>query len=300
MHDDTQSQAQGAPDLDIDKLEALARAATPGPWAEATRGPNNMPVIGTRGLMLAHVVTGEGFQPQADANGAFIAAANPATVIALIEQARRATAPHAAEVQSDLTTMNCPSCNGHGLIGGHSGQTAESYQEHGEGCDDCDGQGKIIVSRKDLAEAAQPAAVPGGAVQHPHKEYADRLTIPELVERLRADAAGGSACDVFMLDRAADLLESLATPPVAVGETEQQDQASEFPHDFRKWDLKREDYVAPQPVGALVAMPERAAAEKAVFDALADMRTEISLALERHVIRIAALATPTTQQGGDQ
>lgn len=56
-----------------------------------------------------------------------------------------------AVAETDLTTIKCPSCNGHGLIGGHSGQTPESYEEHAEGCDDCDGQGKIIISKSDLA-----------------------------------------------------------------------------------------------------------------------------------------------------
>ena len=31
----------------------------------------------------------------------------------------------------------CQTCNGVGLIGGHSGQTPESYQEHSEDCPDC-------------------------------------------------------------------------------------------------------------------------------------------------------------------
>lgn len=61
----------------------------------------------------------------------------------------------------ELTTVECPTCNGHGLIGGHSGQTPESYEEHTQGCDDCDGQGRVIVSRADLAAvsaATKPAA----------------------------------------------------------------------------------------------------------------------------------------------
>jgi len=31
----------------------------------------------------------------------------------------------------------CLTCNGHGLIGGHSGQTPDSYEEHSEPCPDC-------------------------------------------------------------------------------------------------------------------------------------------------------------------
>lgn len=36
------------------------------------RGPNNMPTIGAKGLLLAHVCTGIDFQAQADANAALI------------------------------------------------------------------------------------------------------------------------------------------------------------------------------------------------------------------------------------
>lgn len=78
--------------------------------------------------------------------------------------ALEAGAPVASQAApvGDLTTVDCPTCNGHGLIGGHSGQTPESYEEHATGCDDCDGQGKVIVSRKDRAAVAA-AKVPTGA-----------------------------------------------------------------------------------------------------------------------------------------
>ena len=45
---------------------------TPTPWHEGTRGPNNMPCIGARSILLAHVCTGIDFQEQADANAALI------------------------------------------------------------------------------------------------------------------------------------------------------------------------------------------------------------------------------------
>ena len=38
-----------------------------------------------------------------------------------------------------LCRVLCRACNGHGMIGGHSGQTAESYEEHSEECPDCKG-----------------------------------------------------------------------------------------------------------------------------------------------------------------
>jgi hypothetical protein len=75
--------------LDLDKLEALARAATPGPWfAQA--------VVGYRGNLFD--VRAQYQRPIAgsihDPNDAtYIAGANPATVLQLIALARRAPAP---------------------------------------------------------------------------------------------------------------------------------------------------------------------------------------------------------------
>lgn len=45
---------------------------TPAPWREGTRGPNNCPIIGARGLMIAMLTTGIDFQDEADANASFI------------------------------------------------------------------------------------------------------------------------------------------------------------------------------------------------------------------------------------
>jgi hypothetical protein len=56
---------------------------------------------------------------------------------------RASVAP--AGAQNDLTTVECPTC--HNLVG----------VKHA--CDDCDGQGKVIVSRKDLASAQNAEAI---------------------------------------------------------------------------------------------------------------------------------------------
>jgi hypothetical protein len=57
----------------IQELRKLHEKTTPAPWRESVRGPNNMPVIGnTKGLMLAHVCTGIGFESEADANASLI------------------------------------------------------------------------------------------------------------------------------------------------------------------------------------------------------------------------------------
>lgn len=72
----------------------------------------------------------------------------------------RAASP-ATTSGDELTTTECSTCNGHGMIGGqlpaHAGGGYEAV-----GCDDCDGQGRIIVSRADLAAvsaATKPAAL---------------------------------------------------------------------------------------------------------------------------------------------
>ena len=44
------------------------------------------------------------------------------------------------------------------------------------------------------------------AIDRPSKAEVAEMPVSELIERMRRDAAGGIACDVFMLDRAADLL----------------------------------------------------------------------------------------------
>lgn len=76
---------------------------------------------------------------------------------ALVASARPSAAQgKAAQEHSDLTTVDCPICNGKGMVGGHRGQTPESYEEVTEGCDECHGQGKIIAAKAD--RAAQLAA----------------------------------------------------------------------------------------------------------------------------------------------
>ncbi|HBI71520.1 MAG TPA: hypothetical protein DDZ22_21620 [Massilia sp.] len=89
----------------------------------------------------------------------------------------------------ELTTVECPTCNGHGLIGGHSGQTPESYEEHTQGCDDCDGQGRVIVSRADLA-AVSAATKPTADLPRPSDDelwdatLRDRDTYHEWADKL--------------------------------------------------------------------------------------------------------------------
>ena len=79
--------------LDLDHLEALARAATPGPWSWWTSN-STLRLTGADGrdggVLYGYARQGDGDVNCAPNNQAFIAAANPAAVLALIALARRA------------------------------------------------------------------------------------------------------------------------------------------------------------------------------------------------------------------
>jgi len=90
---------------DFDELERLARAATPGPWKAffATNGSllgvgkqDGKGVTDYRGGLW-------GMEPEANANAAFIAAANPATILALLSANRemRASLKRIAYAEAD-------------------------------------------------------------------------------------------------------------------------------------------------------------------------------------------------------
>lgn len=71
--------------MDVNKLRELAQKATPGPWRVGTPPPNGEQTIGTRlGLMVAVATTGAGVSSESNAD--FIAAANPAAILDLIDR----------------------------------------------------------------------------------------------------------------------------------------------------------------------------------------------------------------------
>ncbi|QFT84922.1 hypothetical protein FIU88_08035 [Halomonas sp. THAF12] len=74
--------------IDIDKLEALAQAATPGPWSMAEDGS---PVVNAGGR-AAHLIGPPGSDEEAAANTQFIAATDPDAILALIARLREAEA----------------------------------------------------------------------------------------------------------------------------------------------------------------------------------------------------------------
>ena len=67
-------------DPQLDMLDALASAATPGPWVAEEDGvfssTNGLPIVGRRWMLM-------------DRDAAYIAATNPAVVLGLIAEARR-------------------------------------------------------------------------------------------------------------------------------------------------------------------------------------------------------------------
>jgi hypothetical protein len=69
----------------LDELERLAKAATPGPWCDRGFG-SIQPESG--GSLVAVTVTKGGCLPDYVENSAFIAAANPAAILALIAEVR--------------------------------------------------------------------------------------------------------------------------------------------------------------------------------------------------------------------
>lgn len=99
-------------EIDIDKLEALARAATPGPWRWGGEDPEG----GERRSILNLYAGGERSRPilwlepssgwiTAGADTEHIAAASPDVVLALIERLRRAESEIAA-LKTDAAMMD--------------------------------------------------------------------------------------------------------------------------------------------------------------------------------------------------
>lgn len=73
--------------IDLDKLEEMAKAATPGPWV---RGPYGwVYVTGADTYAVACCATKSGPMRNSNANEDFIAAANPAAVLEMVDLIRK-------------------------------------------------------------------------------------------------------------------------------------------------------------------------------------------------------------------
>lgn len=82
------------PKLNLDEIEARAKAATPGPWSWSQYPSGSTSVTigrgpGDDGVFLYLTRRSDGSEPQKADDAAFIAAANPATVLALVARVRR-------------------------------------------------------------------------------------------------------------------------------------------------------------------------------------------------------------------
>lgn len=82
-------------DIDLDELERLAKAATPGPWHERTIDGSNWSIddenddqvcqMAQRGSFTHQIKTNHA---ERHANTAFVVAANPAVILELIRRVR--------------------------------------------------------------------------------------------------------------------------------------------------------------------------------------------------------------------
>lgn len=115
---------------DLDRLEALARAATPGPWSWWTSN-STLRLTGADGrdggVLYGYARQGDGDVNCAPNDQAFIAAANPAALLALIALARRAQ-PEGEAPQADAMVVprellaRCLTSMRHAVTFGNTGQ----------------------------------------------------------------------------------------------------------------------------------------------------------------------------------
>ena len=78
--------------MNLEELKAKAEAATPGPWAVHPNRPYSVDSIEGDGELAVYVCTTGGWADCDVPNAAFIAAANPQTVLALVKVAEAAEA----------------------------------------------------------------------------------------------------------------------------------------------------------------------------------------------------------------
>ena len=93
--------------MNLEELERLAREATPGPWV-SRRGFVMQPPEGMWETIIADTANGiesENWAKEFVQNGEFIAAANPATVLALIARIREWEADDCPACRSDLNEI---------------------------------------------------------------------------------------------------------------------------------------------------------------------------------------------------
>lgn len=98
--------------IDLDALEKLAREATPGPWEiEYGTGDDEGEVYGLRARLGERLIeTDTGIYPPRRRDAAFIAAANPSTVLALVARVRELEAIAALFHRATCFRADCALC----------------------------------------------------------------------------------------------------------------------------------------------------------------------------------------------
>lgn len=110
---------------------------------------------------------------------------------------------------TEKSEQKCITCSGHGLIGGHSGQTPDSYEEHSEPCPDCTKPERQEAKKEcqackqsGMVHCANPGEC-GGPWSDPIKpQQSPNLTDEELL------AAYGGAGNLIGLRRVIDAYEA--------------------------------------------------------------------------------------------
>lgn len=115
---------------------AAAREKGRGGWDD----PNACSVEYLADLLVNHVAKGN--------TGTFEDVANFAMMLH-----QRGADP--AILASAATLTTCTRCEGHGMIGGVTGQTPESMDFWEAGCPDCDGRGKVKVNTRTITEGQE-------------------------------------------------------------------------------------------------------------------------------------------------
>ncbi len=107
-------------DTELNELETLARAATPGPWLEDKVYPNHELYVVSTSVNGPHITFAEGV------DGKFVAKANPSAIIDLIRALRQAWAE-----RDSLAGKLASLCNE---------QDSLVYSAEGEYCAMCNGK----------------------------------------------------------------------------------------------------------------------------------------------------------------
>jgi hypothetical protein len=133
--------------VDIEKLKALALAATPGPWEWWTSN-SVLRLTGADGkdggVLCGYVHSGDGDVYCSDANRAFIATANPAAVAELIAEVERLRSAPAAQARQPAAPADDAQDASRLADGYESGFFASSPQ---------DGDGQFTLHYKTAAQA---------------------------------------------------------------------------------------------------------------------------------------------------